>query len=166
MPCHTKGCGFLGLLALAYFFRSVCFLVYEKDETLQFPAVVFTGDTIFLGGCGRFFEGSAADMAKVFNILHAELGQDTLVFTGHEYTLSNLRFAALADPQNSRLIERKKRLEAQALRSPEWEPFATWEEECLTNPFLRCDSEAIKRFTGKSDPIEALAELRKLKNNF
>jgi hydroxyacylglutathione hydrolase len=54
---------------------------------------VFTGDTLFIGGCGRFFEGNAAEMHHALNEVLAKLPDDTRVYPGHEYTKGNVRFA-------------------------------------------------------------------------
>ena len=54
---------------------------------------VFTGDTLFIGGCGRFFEGTAAEMDKALNEVLAALPDDTKVYPGHEYTKGNVKFA-------------------------------------------------------------------------
>lgn len=55
--------------------------------------VVFTGDTLFIGGCGRFFEGNAQEMNKALNEVLAALPDDTKVYPGHEYTKGNVKFA-------------------------------------------------------------------------
>lgn len=62
--------------------------------------MLFTGDTIFHGGVGRFFEGTAEDMYKIFNETFYTLPQDTLCFYAHEYAVDNFAFAKYIDPQN------------------------------------------------------------------
>ncbi|KAM5342608.1 hypothetical protein ACJ41O_013574 [Fusarium nematophilum] len=74
-PCHTQD--------------SICFFMEDGSEK-----AVFTGDTLFIGGCGRFFEGSAAEMHEALNKRLAALPDDTVVYPGHEYTKSNVKFAA------------------------------------------------------------------------
>jgi hydroxyacylglutathione hydrolase len=64
---------------------------------------VFTGDTLFIGGCGVFFEGTGAEMHAAFELLRAALPDDTVTYVGHEYTASNLRFARSVDPGNAGL---------------------------------------------------------------
>lgn len=54
---------------------------------------MFTGDTLFIGGCGRFFEGTAEEMHKALNETLASLPDDTKVYPGHEYTKGNVKFA-------------------------------------------------------------------------
>ncbi|CAM9301262.1 unnamed protein product [Choristocarpus tenellus] len=76
----------------------ICYYVTDGDER-----AVFTGDMLFIGGAGRFFEGSATD---VFPSLYEKLGKlppDTLVYCGHEYTLANYRFALSIEPDNKEL---------------------------------------------------------------
>ena len=83
------------------------------------PKAVFTGDTLFVGGCGRFFEGTAAEMCQSLGQL-AALPQSTLVYCGHEYTTSNLRFAQQVEPHNSALqakVEWAKERRANVSRS-------------------------------------------------
>lgn len=73
-PCHTQD--------------SICFLFEDGSDK-----AVFTGDTLFIGGCGRFFEGNAKEMHKALNEILASLPDDTKVYPGHEYTKGNVRFA-------------------------------------------------------------------------
>lgn len=68
----------------------------DKANTSQ-PGAVFTGDTLFLGGCGRFFEGSAGEMHSALSYL-GTLPNETIVYNGHEYTASNLAFGKHIEP--------------------------------------------------------------------
>jgi hydroxyacylglutathione hydrolase len=63
------------------------------------PGGVFTGDTLFIAGCGRFFEGSADDMGRALKYL-GSLPDKTLVYNGHEYTAGNLAFAKSIEPDS------------------------------------------------------------------
>lgn len=72
-PCHTQD--------------SICYYAVDGDQK-----AVFTGDTLFVAGCGRFFEGNAKEMNKALNEVLAALPDDTKVYPGHEYTKSNIRF--------------------------------------------------------------------------
>lgn len=67
--------------------------------------MTFTGDTLFLAGCGRFFEGNAEQMYNAFAIL-GSLPDNTKVYCGHEYTLQNLRFAAHVEPSNQEILKK------------------------------------------------------------
>mmetsp|Transcript_32973 Transcript_32973/g.51546 ORF Transcript_32973/g.51546 Transcript_32973/m.51546 type:complete len:254 (-) Transcript_32973:222-983(-) len=100
---------------------------------------VFCGDTLFLGGCGRIFEGTPSQMYQSLRKLQA-LPQDTMVYCGHDYTLRNLSFAKLVDPENTELArryEKVRKLEGEAMP-------ALLYEEVATNPFLRCESPSIR----------------------
>ena len=88
IPGHTTG-------AIAYHFR---------DD-------VFTGDTLFIAGCGRLFEGTPDTMHKSLQRL-AALPDDTRVWVGHEYTVANLQFARSVEPENDALIPALRRAEA------------------------------------------------------
>jgi len=67
------------------------------------PGAVFTGDTLFIAGCGIFFEGTGAEMHAAFERL-AALPDATVTYVGHEYTAGNLRFARSIDPENAALV--------------------------------------------------------------
>ena len=132
--------------------------------------MLFCGDTLFAAGCGRLFEGTPAQMHDSLNRL-AVLAGDTHVYCGHEYTVSNIKFARAADPANAVLAEWGMR--AQRLRDARQPTLPTTIAlEKQTNPFLRCAEPAIResasRHVGRqlSDPVEVLAVIREWKNNF
>lgn len=97
---------------------------------------------------------------SLINIL-GSLPSDTLVYCGHEYTQSNLRFAISVDPDNDAMQEKTKWAADNKSTVP-----STIGEEKRINPFLRVEEEQIKKVTGKTDPVEVLAELRQMKNRF
>lgn len=151
-------------------------------ETLEIPGhtrshiafhgdgLLFCGDTLFAAGCGRLFEGTPRQMYDSLTRL-ARLPDTTRVYCGHEYTLSNLKFARAAEPDNRRLPELETRM--QALRAADQPTLpSTIGQEKATNPFLRVDEPAIiasasARAAKKlSDPVSVLAEIRDWKNNF
>ena len=113
---------------------------------------VFVGDTLFAMGCGRLFEGTAAQMHANLQRL-AALPEATHVFCGHEYTLDNARFAVTVDPGNAELAERLARVEAARARGEVTLP-TTIGEERATNPFLRAEG------------VEDFARLRAMKDSF
>ncbi len=123
--------------------------------------VLFAGDTLFLGGCGRLFEGSPATMwASLQKLL--QLPDETQVYVGHEYTENNLRFAAAIEPKNQAVQKRLASLHGQCSMP------GTLKEEKATNPFLRVEDpelQAAINMTGAS-PEEVFAELRAQKDNF
>jgi hydroxyacylglutathione hydrolase len=121
----------------------------------------YAGDTLFIGGCGRFFEGTAEQMHNSLNNVLAKLPEDTRVFCGHEYTKSNLKFAASVEPDNEYLQQKIQWTNENERTVP-----STIGDELKFNPFMRVDKESIKKATGKQSPIEVMAALREMKNNF
>jgi hydroxyacylglutathione hydrolase len=131
---------------------------------------VFSGDTLFAAGCGRLFEGTPRQMMDSLGKL-AALPADTRVYCGHEYTVSNLRYALAVEPGNDAVRARQAREEAKRARGEPTLP-STIGEERLTNPFLRTDEASIRvaaeRHAGRSlpDKVAVFAELRAWKNGF
>uniref|UniRef100_W5MCR8 Hydroxyacylglutathione hydrolase like n=1 Tax=Lepisosteus oculatus TaxID=7918 RepID=W5MCR8_LEPOC len=148
-PCHTSG--------------HMCYFVWE-DDCADAPAV-FTGDTLFVAGCGKFFEGTAEQMHRNLTEVLGSLPKDTKVFCGHEYTIKNLKFALKVEPGNEKV---KQMLSWARARDDDDKPTvpSTLSEEFEYNPFLRLSEESVQTFTGKRDPIEVLRVLRKEKDNF
>jgi hydroxyacylglutathione hydrolase len=147
MPGHTR--------------TSVC---YVLESTPGQPAAVFTGDTLFIGGCGRLLEGSAPQMYQSLQKL-AALPDDTAVYPGHDYTLDNYRFALTVEPDNAIVQKRLSELEEKGSLSaiP-----STIGLEKQTNPFLRTQSCSIRNTLEMPDAPdgEIFAELRKRKDCF
>lgn len=104
-------------------------------------AILFCGDTLFAGGCGRVFEGNPAMMHQSLSKL-AALPGDTRVYCAHEYTLSNLDFALAVDKDNAHLQQRLKDDQASRDRGVPTVP-SLLSLELVTNPFLRCNDPAI-----------------------
>jgi hydroxyacylglutathione hydrolase len=131
---------------------------------------LFCGDTLFACGCGRVFEGTAAQMLASLSKL-AALPDETKVYCGHEYTLANIRFARAVDPGNALLAAREER--AQRLRDAGKPTLpSTLGEERATNPFLRCAEPAVVESANKylgarvADPVRVFAAIREWKNKF
>ena len=131
--------------------------------------IVFCGDTMFSAGCGKLFEGTAEQMYDSLRKL-AKLPDATRVCCGHEYTLSNLKFAQAVEPGNEEV--RQHTLRCQALRD-EGKPTlpSTVGRERGINPFLRCSEPAViaaARAHGAtgSGGSDVLAALRTWKNDF
>lgn len=101
-------------------------------------AVLFPGDTIFAMGCGRLFEGTAEQMYAAMR-RYAVLPDATLIYCAHEYTLSNARYAAVAEPDNPAIAARLAKVEALRAAGDATVPTSIGEERA-TNPFLRADS--------------------------
>ncbi|HXH54385.1 MAG TPA: hydroxyacylglutathione hydrolase [Gammaproteobacteria bacterium] len=110
--------------------------------------MLFCGDTLFTGGCGRLFEGTALQMFNSLNKLK-QLSKETLVYCGHEYTLANLEFAMTIEPDNKILIQRFEKVKSQAEKKEATVP-SLLSLELETNPFLRTHipavAEAVKKF--------------------
>jgi hydroxyacylglutathione hydrolase len=149
IPAHTRG-------HLAY----------------HFPAerIVFTGDTLFAGGCGRLFEGDAAQMMASLTKL-AGLPDDTRVYCGHEYTARNLEFAATLEPSSDALARRRDEVAALVGAGKPTVP-TTIAIEKETNPFLRSTSPELIRSVraldagAGTDAASIFAATRRLKDNF
>ena len=129
-------------------------------------SAVFTGDTLFAMGCGRLFEGTPAMMWSSLSKL-MKLPDATKIYCGHEYTLSNGKFALTMEPKNSDLQARMKDVEAARAKHAPTIP-STMGLEKKTNPFLRPDSKDIRATLGmeSSDDVAVFAEIRKRKDSF
>jgi hydroxyacylglutathione hydrolase len=103
--------------------------------------LLFCGDTLFAGGCGRLFEGTAEQMHGSLQRL-AALPDATEVYCAHEYTLANLRFAVAVEPENEALLARQQAAEALRARGEATVP-STIGLERATNPFLRAEAPAV-----------------------
>lgn len=134
-------------------------VAYVFDEA----KAVFTGDMLFAGGCGRLFEGNAQMMFDALCGKLAELPDDTLVYCGHEYTESNLKFALTVEPDNPEIRERYDAVQAlRAKAAEDWHDATPAEMtipstialEKATNPFMRAPT------------AEELGRIRELKDNF
>ncbi|MEF7616150.1 hydroxyacylglutathione hydrolase [Aquincola sp. MAHUQ-54] len=131
--------------------------------------VLFCGDTLFSGGCGRLFEGTPAQMHESLECLSALPGS-TRVCCAHEYTLSNLRFAAAVEAGNSALADYTAWCREQRAQGLPTLP-STIAREREVNPFLRSTAPAVVRAArdhGAADasPVTVFATLREWKNNF
>jgi hydroxyacylglutathione hydrolase len=149
IPAHTNG-------HVAYYFPAL--------------AAVFTGDTMFIGGCGRVFEGNAATMVASLKKL-AALPENTQVYCGHEYTEKNLRFALSLEPGNQAL-KAKHDWSLKTRAAGKFTVPSTIGDEKKTNPFLRTDSAELRANLKKrdpsigDDPIAIFARTRQLKDQF
>jgi len=143
-------------------------VAYLQRDAVRRP-LVFSGDTLFSAGCGRLFEGTPAQMAASLARL-AELAPDTRVCCTHEYTLSNLRFAAAVEPGNAEVREHLAtcaRLRAAGVPTLP----STIGLERAINPFLRCHEASVAQSAAArgalpSDPVSVFATLREWKNQF
>lgn len=136
---------------------------------LENQSILFSGDTLFVAGCGRLFEGSASQMLESLSKL-SQLPVDTLIYCAHEYTLANLAFARAVDPENTALIDFQVVCEKQRLAGLKTVP-STLKIEKQINPFLRVGYDNIQKSVQKHSACELqeiaiFAALRKWKNEF
>jgi len=133
---------------------------------LKSEETIFTGDTLFVMGCGRLFEGSAAQMYNSISKL-LELPRETIVYCSHEYTLANAKFALSVDPENIELINRYKSVEVTLKNGLPTVP-TTIKRELQTNPFCRFGNIAIRRKLEmiESNDSSVFKKLRELKDSF
>jgi len=129
--------------------------------------VLFSGDTLFCAGCGRLREGTFAQLHGSLSRLVRTLSADTVVYAGHEYTESNLRFAHAVEPDNVEIQERSARV-TERRRQGLFCAAATLGEELSTNPFLRVHLPAVGRAVGleHADPAQVFRALRSWKDTF
>jgi hydroxyacylglutathione hydrolase len=129
---------------------------------------LFCGDTLFAGGCGRLFEGTAEQMYQSLEKIRA-LPDETLVYCAHEYTLANLTFALVAEPHNADTLARMEQVRALRAAGRDTVP-STMSLEKKTNPFLRSHDPALIRaaegFSGQPlpSPVEVFATVRHWKD--
>lgn len=123
-PCHTQD--------------SICYYVTDTTHKSQ-PGRVFTGDTLFIAGCGRFFEGTGEEMNAALSYL-GTLPNETIVQNGHEYTKSSLAFAKSVDPTNKAI----ETLEGIVKQNTITTGLTTIGDEKEWNVFMRLGSEAVR----------------------
>lgn len=125
---------------------SVCYYIPKNEK--QESGILFTGDTLFIGGCGKLFECSAETMWDSLQKL-AALPDDTQIYCGHDYTLENYQFALQEEPNNPLILERLTEIKQSQSSVP-----STIIQEKATNVFLKAGS------------AEVFAELRRNKDKF
>ncbi|WP_423455610.1 hydroxyacylglutathione hydrolase [Ottowia sp. VDI28] len=131
--------------------------------------LLFCGDTLFSGGCGRLFEGTPAQMLDSLDKL-AALPANTRVCCAHEYTLSNLRFASAVEPGNAALANYQRECEALRAAGTPTLPSSIGTERAI-NPFLRSREASVTQAVQAhaatpTDEVAVFAALREWKNNF
>ncbi|MBV9567892.1 MAG: hydroxyacylglutathione hydrolase, partial [Hyphomicrobiales bacterium] len=133
---------------------------FAQDQAL------FAGDTIFTLGCGRVSEATPSVLWSSLQRI-AALPNETRIWSGHEYTLSNAKFAMSVDGTNEALKERYGRIEKQRAANELTVP-TTLAEEKATNPFLRAADPKVQKAVGMAgaDASAVFAELRERKNRF
>lgn len=141
-PCHTQD--------------STCFFVEDKKTDQR---GVFTGDTLFLAGCGRFFEGTPKEMHAALTYL-GKLPDDTKVYNGHEYTKGSAKFGLTVEPDNKALQGLMQKAQADSCTTGK----STIGDEKSWNVFMRLDTAEARKATGETDPVKVIGKLREMKN--
>lgn len=143
---------------------------FAKEAGAHQAPAVFSGDTLFAGGCGRLFDGPAEALWASLNSL-AALPEDTRVYCAHEYTLANLLFAHHVEPDN--LLISQRLAEVQSVRAAHQNTLpSSILIEKQTNPFLRCQQPVVKNFIEHSmqqkvsTAAEVFAALRHIKDTW
>ncbi|KAN0075345.1 Beta-lactamase-like protein [Tylopilus felleus] len=145
-PCHTQD--------------SICYYITDSSNKSQ-PGGVFTGDTLFQGGCGRFFEGDGKQMHAALSYL-GTLPNETVVYNGHEYTAGNVAFGKSVDRTNPGIARLAKLVEENEIMTG----LSTIGDEKEWNVFMRLDSEAVKDATNTTGESVIMEKLREMKNSF
>ena len=127
-------------------------------------SLAFVGDSVFALGCGRMFEGSPEQFWQSLERIKA-LPVDTTLYCAHEYTQANAKFALHADPDNTALAAYAKEVDEARRRGEATVP-TTLSRELATNPFLRADSDDMRKRWGGNAPHETFAALRSAKDAF
>jgi len=153
-PAHTSG--------------HMSYLV--SDPAVQGEAAIFTGDALFVGGCGRFFEGGPEQMLEGSRKL-AQLPLATRLYCGHEYTVKNLQFALTVEPNNE-AAQRKIVWAQEVCGRGEFTVPSTIGEELEHNPFMRVDQKAVRAHVGfdgertEAEDVKVMQTLRNAKDKF
>lgn len=155
VPGHTRG-------HRAFVVRPIC-------ENHGMPPILFCGDTLFSAGCGRLFEGTAAQMHHSLARLSA-LPDETRVCCTHEYTLANLRFARAVEPDNEAVVRHEAQCKSLRERDLPTLPTTVGLERQI-NPFLRCEQpgvieRAVALGAGGRDPVSVFAAIRLWKDSY
>ena len=151
-PCHTSG--------------HLCYHVTDAADAAGSPGAVFTGDTLFISGCGKFFEGTGEQMHRALIDVLGQLPDETAVYVGHEYTEANLVFAAHVEPDSSAVAERAAWASALRREGKATPPSPIGAEKAC-NPFMRVGEESVQRFTKTlGDAVATMTALRRAKDNF
>ena len=136
-----------------------------------FGDLLFTGDTLFGAGCGRLFEGNPGQMMHSLQKI-AAYGENTRLYFGHEYTMTNLRFSMQVEPENE-AVQRRYEMARETREQGMVTTPSTIAEELMTNPFLRCGEPGVIEYLKKngypadgSDPVQVFSLIREMRNGF
>lgn len=164
-PCHTKGhilyqleSGEAGQHDYSYEMKDEYMIVRSLDR------IIFTGDTIFIGGCGRFFEGNAAGMLYAMDLM-LKMPEDIKIFCGHEYTRANFDFCIKAEGATNADIGAYWDVYKAKLDNKEYTIPSVMKDEKKYNVFMRCREPSLAQIFGTDDPEKIMHALREWKNS-
>ncbi|MGK0289982.1 MAG: hydroxyacylglutathione hydrolase [bacterium] len=150
-------------------------VIHNPGHTLDaisylFENSIFTGDTLFSGGCGRLFEGTPEMMHNSMQKMVEKTKLDTKVYFGHEYTESNLQFAKVIEPKNKKLLDRLEEVKELRTQGKFTTP-SIMSIELSSNPFLRCDQGGVIETAGQKQKgtlssAQVFKIIREMKNHF
>lgn len=150
-------------------FKAIEIPGHTLDHTAFFGEnILFSGDTLFSVGCGKIFEGTPEQMYHSLNKL-LQLPDSTKIYCGHEYTLTNLHFAQIVEPENPNIIVKLEQVKLLREKNLPTLPSLLLDEKKI-NPFLRCEEASIRdaaeQYASKvlKNPVEIFATLREWKN--
>ncbi len=144
-------------------------VTHVTSDSTKIP-FLFCGDTLFTAGCGRLLGGTAHDLLSSLKTIMS-LPNETLMFCGHEYSVQNLKFAQMLEPDNE-IIAQKLAMCNQLREKGEFTVGNQLGEERSYNPFIRCfgaDKKTIEYYQticGEQDEARVFAKLRALKDTF
>jgi hydroxyacylglutathione hydrolase len=148
-PCHTKG--------------HVIYAITPIGGDGREAPLLFCGDTLFVGGCGRFFEGTAKDMLANMDLISSTFPPESKVYCAHEYTESNLKFLASVDKEGcGPVYEEVKRIRSTGAPTVP----TVLGKEMQYNLFMRCRDPRVMEWTNSGTAEEAMHNLREMKNSF
>lgn len=156
-PCHTQD-------SVAFFLEDSKQVQRQGNE--EYKRAVFTGDTLFISGCGRFFEGTPEEMHQALNVTLAALPGDTVVMCGHEYTKANVAFSQGVLPDRP-AIKALVDFVRQGKNGGVTTGVFTIDDEKKHNVFMLVDDPEVKQSIGMPNrgAVEVMAALRELKNS-
>eukprot|EP00802_Teleaulax_amphioxeia_P022813 Tamp_23300.p1 GENE.Tamp_23300~~Tamp_23300.p1 ORF type:complete len:288 (+),score=48.22 Tamp_23300:82-864(+) len=145
-PCHTPG-----------------HVTFVAEDPGGGPKCVFTGDTLFVAGCGNFNAGTPQQMYTALIEKIGALSADSLIYCGHEYTEKNLMYAQTAEPDNQAIRDKLDWVRSVRSAGQPTVP-STLADEWKTNPFMRCGEPSMLAYTGETDAVKSLAVVRARKS--
>lgn len=140
---------------------SYCFYVGNKYDKM-----LFTGDTLYVGGCSKVYNGSYKEYYNSLNKIKNTIDNNARIFCGHDFTHSNLKFCAFIDGGNPMLYKIAQRAMDKHNQKKLLVGISTLNDELQYNPFCRCDCSYYKKYTNSSKGEDVLKMLRAIRSSF